>query len=1460
MTRTVKLEVTADVKGLVAGARTGAKALNDLAAGAKRYGPVMDTEAKKAHAAFLSTGKAAHRAANQQGYLYDSTGKLTDAFGRTVSKTKAAKLGLKEVSDQARYASEHADKLAESWQTVGQGMTVAGGLMVAGTGLAVKKFADFDKQMSSVQAATHETEQNMGLLRQAAVDAGADTAFSAVEAAQGIEELAKAGVSVTDVLNGGLNGALSLAAAGELEVGKAAEIASSAMTQFKLSGDQIPHLADLLAAGAGKAQGGVEDLGMALNQSGLVAASTGLTIEETAGGLTAFASAGLLGSDAGTSFKTMLQRLTPQSKEAQKQFDALGISAYDANGEFVGLADFAGQLQTKMAGLTPEARNAAMGIMFGSDAVRASTVLFEQGAEGVQKWIDQVNDAGYAADTAAIMQNNLAGDLEKLGGAFDTVFIQSGGAANDALRGLVQTAESVVDAIGKIPAPILGAGAVIGGLAGTAALVGGGLITVLPKIRDTRDALNDLFPAGSKAEAGLSKAKSGMASLAKGATVAAGIMAVGVGIGKLAEMSYTGNIIEGTGHVADGLQDIISRGPEAATALDQMFKGRDGEGLTQSIQGIDDAIYELFSDGAGQKFDRWGQGIVNSMTGIKGTVKIAEEAFGGIDAELANLVNSGNADGAAQAMNAIQEKLQSAGVEAEESAYLFPQYADALNRVEAESKVAAAGSDVLAGALGGVGAEAEEVAASLDDILASLFELGRETRTTIEAEDALTTSLSALNKSVGENGKKFEGNSKAAMENREALIGVAADMESLIDAQARSGASSGEIQSTMQTTYDAMMKATGGSEELVRSLLSIPPGVNVKTWMEETAQEIAEGTADAIEAIPGYKKVGIAVSEDGTAGQVQSRINEVTGKTEYIFVTEDGTVAQVQAGIANIKGKDVPVWVGDDGTVYGTQGKIDGIKGKDVTIYADAETRDAISKLDAAAKDRYSTIHTRVVTTKETHEATGPGGRGGLTRANGGSVFGPGTETSDSIPAWLSTNEHVLSAREVRGLGGHGSVERLRALARNGQAPAFKSGGAVGRAEKRVKALQKTYSSIDGGKANKARKAAAKDQLDAAKEELKAAKAAKKSSDQAAKDAKEKASRLGEARRDLRTDLRRGDIVDSFTSGSGLSQVDKLLEVSRNGDYSKGKRKSAARDAAGLEKALASLTKRSEGLEKALEAAKDKADELRAVREAVAGDLRGEFSLSGMLDNTRKDLGSNPFTAKSIASNANRVASRIQRFANKLNRLRQLGYGETIIQEIAALGTEDGILAADALIKAPKKERDQVIGAYKRLDRASGNAGQRVTESMYRGGLDAADGLVKGLESKSKTVEGAFYKLGKSAEKSFKKSLGIKSPSRVMMAAGVNVGEGAELGILSKVGDVQSAAEQLMTPPALTVPPSYEVARYAQAQAAPSVVDPRVIAEAVAGALASYQPVVSIGGREFYGAMQQVNQQYGKRR
>src|SRR5699024_6183113 len=142
---------------------------------------------------------------------------------------------------------------------------------------------------------------------------------------------------------------------------------------------------DLLAAGAGKAQGGVQDLGAALNQSGLVAAQMGLSLEETVGSLTAFASAGLVCSDAGTSFRAMLLRLANPTGKSAKLMDELGISVYNAQGEFIGMEALAGVLQDRLGGLSQEQRNAALATIFGQDAIRTSAILYEQGAEGVDR-------------------------------------------------------------------------------------------------------------------------------------------------------------------------------------------------------------------------------------------------------------------------------------------------------------------------------------------------------------------------------------------------------------------------------------------------------------------------------------------------------------------------------------------------------------------------------------------------------------------------------------------------------------------------------------------------------------------------------------------------------------------------------------------------------------------------------------------------------------------------------------------------------------------------------------------------------------------------------------------------------------------------------------------------------------------------------------------------------------------
>lgn len=373
---------------------------------------------------------------------------------RLQADSRQLKTEMAAASTSVRNAGTEMEGATKKGQGLSKGLDVLGisATTVAAGGIAaiVTKAADFDQAMANVQASTRETSANMEALREAAMRAGADTAFSATEAAAGIENLSKAGVSTADILNGGLTGALDLAAAGQLDVGQAAEIAATALTQFKLSGEDVPHVADLLAAGAGNAQGEVSDLSQALNQSGLVAGQMGLSIEETTGTLSAFASAGLLGSDAGTSLKTMLLRLANPSKEAAKQMAALGISAYDANGNLVPMSDLAGQLQTAFKGQSQATRDAALATIFGSDAIRAANVLYSEGATGIEDWTTKVDDAGYAAQMAGDRMDSLRGDVELLMGSIETGLIGAGEDSQGTLRTTVQSLTDLVDAMNEV--------------------------------------------------------------------------------------------------------------------------------------------------------------------------------------------------------------------------------------------------------------------------------------------------------------------------------------------------------------------------------------------------------------------------------------------------------------------------------------------------------------------------------------------------------------------------------------------------------------------------------------------------------------------------------------------------------------------------------------------------------------------------------------------------------------------------------------------------------------------------------------------------------------------------------------------------------------------------------------------------------------------------------------------------
>ena len=867
---------------------------------------------------FVAAMKAASKATEE-------TKKASEGAGQAQEKAgKQSESAAKAAAAAAKAAAEAEKKHKESVEEVGRVAAIGGAAVVAGVGLAVKAYADFDKQMSAVDAATHETSGNMQLLRDAAVKAGADTAFSASEAAQGIEEMAKAGVSTKDILGGGLKGALSLAAAGSLGVGDAAEIAASAMTQFKLSGDKLPHVADLLAAGAGKAQGSVQDMGAALNQAGLVAASTGLSIEETTGGLAAFASAGLTGSDAGTSFKSMLQRLTPQSLEAKNKMTELGISAYDAQGNFIGLAKFAENLKQSMKKLTPEARAAAMGVIFGSDAVRASNVLYENGAEGIRKWTDNVNDAGYAADTAARKQDNLSGDIEKLGGSFDSVLIQSGSGANEVLRGLTQGAERLVDTLGRVPAPVLAVGVGFAAVVGGAALLGGGLTVLRPKIAATREALELVAPAGSRAGAALSRAGKMAAGAASGlaAVTAASVLA----------QPALDNILKPTGETGDALEAFggqAARGAVGADTLNKSFQD-----LVQHKDGVNDfqqALNGIADPGLLGNIDNIVVGGIKilslGMADVTSTSDKARERMKALGEQLAS-VDAAKAASSFQDMAAAtdgsQEKLKQlldlmpgyrAKLEEQAKASGFATDDQTLLDLamgklkistdgaagSTEKYTDAAGKSVpvtedMAKALEDVGVNADGAVVDIDKFGKALFAAGLLSLSASDASIAYQDSIDKMTESVTKNGTTLDLNTEKGRANQSAYNDIAKAAMTKAEATAAetlaskgSAAAQAELQASLRTSYDDLVAAAGqlgitgdAADTMARKALGIPKEVPIDTWVNDKASVTLDGIKGKADALDGRhvtvtidtlkttfeKLVGLpAQISDGSAGQ-----------------------------------------------------------------------------------------------------------------------------------------------------------------------------------------------------------------------------------------------------------------------------------------------------------------------------------------------------------------------------------------------------------------------------------------------------------------------------------------------------------------------------------------------------------------------------------------------------------------
>lgn len=761
---------------------------------------------------------------------------------RLMADTASYEAAMTRAGSTARTVASGMENTGRKSALIASGMTAAG-LAVAAFGVAaVKMAADFDQQMSTVQANTGATSAQMDQLRAAAIEAGASTVYSASDSAGAINDLGKAGMSVTDILTGGLSGALNLAASDGMAVGDAAEYMANALSMFHLKGSQASQVADTLAAGAGKAVGNVSDFGEALNNCGAQANSFGMNVQETTGVLALFAQNGTIGAEAGTQLNSMLMKLAAPSAEASNTMKELGISAYDAQGHFVGMAKFAGQLQKAEKGLTDEQRNQANATIFGSYAIKAANYLYEAGESGVNKWTKAVSESGYATEQAAAKNNNLKGDLENLSGSMESLMISVGEGAQGPLRKMVQGLDTLVDAFSGLPSGVQQTLVVMASLAGVfgavhkaAGNLNGSTSTMANNIGLAIDPIQRVKTALASAQTAFQMFKTSSmsaseqmeafgTSASKAQLKTAGFKAVGGSV-----MSLLGGPWGIALTVAGAaLSAFISRQQKAKAASEQLESALEsGSDVASEIAGA----YQDMSSG-GVKLTTWLDKAGISLTDMTSAAMGNEAALKRVNKQIKEIDKPGIGGAAASAIKkALKEESKAyddAAKKADEKSKA------AKNAVDADGKSASAAKEA-ASANKELGSSASDASEEIDDLVKSLFGLESGNLTADQAVDQLNQKIGELSDTCKDNGEVFDqsGNlldrfSEKGTKTKQALEDIASSAQNAAEKILKQGEntnfSSGEIEranGVLQDARDAIIRqaeASGMSEQAANAL------------------------------------------------------------------------------------------------------------------------------------------------------------------------------------------------------------------------------------------------------------------------------------------------------------------------------------------------------------------------------------------------------------------------------------------------------------------------------------------------------------------------------------------------------------------------------------------------------------------------------------------------------------------
>lgn len=307
-------------------------------------------------------------------------------------------------------------------------------------GGALKMAADFESAMNKVSAKGGIVGNDLATLNKEALRLGAETQYSAREAAEGMGELAAAGFNTTKIM-AAMPGVLNLAAVEQLEIGRAAEIAVATLGQFGLKAEESSHVVDILAKAASSGSLSIEDLAATLKYVGPVANSVGYSLEETSAAIALLSNAGIKNSEAGTALRAGILRLINPPKEAAASLKQLGVEVRDASGKMLSLDDIIKQF------VDSGARVEHLSEIVGQEAVAAWSALtnmVRQNRSALEDVNKEVKDnEGFSTSAANTINSGFNGALERMSGSVETAATKLGELLSPA-------AHKVADTIGML--------------------------------------------------------------------------------------------------------------------------------------------------------------------------------------------------------------------------------------------------------------------------------------------------------------------------------------------------------------------------------------------------------------------------------------------------------------------------------------------------------------------------------------------------------------------------------------------------------------------------------------------------------------------------------------------------------------------------------------------------------------------------------------------------------------------------------------------------------------------------------------------------------------------------------------------------------------------------------------------------------------------------------------------------